>query len=235
MRSPSAASRFSRSGTCSARRSTSADARAEVLDRTLAAAGLGPRLGPRARGVARELPSERAGRAAHRRHRIRRAAVRDHSLSALARRGRLRAPAAAEPPLHARHLGLGLRRRLRQPHGQAGPRARGRAPRRHLPPPPALRRTASSPTGAKDARRPVARGRRRARRSATAACSSAWASAPGRPASSSSRDRLFAAGAARPRDRARSAGAPLRDASRHRHDDGRRATRSRSTRTFARA
>ena len=62
---------------------------------------------------------------------------------------RLRAHAAAEPPVPAGQLVLDLRRRDHQPDGQAGPPARDAAHPGHLPVPPDVRRRAtSSPTTA---------------------------------------------------------------------------------------
>ena len=53
---------------------------------------------------------------------------------------RLRARAAAEPPVHARHVVLDLRRRLDEPDGQAGPPPGDRPPRSDLRLPPDVRR-----------------------------------------------------------------------------------------------
>ena len=148
---------------------------AETLEqpdaRTTCSTARSPRPGS-ARASARALrewlaraAGRRARRAPDRRHRLRRAAVPQRtSLSALAGADDFVLAPLPEPPVHARHLGLGLRRRLRQPHGQARPRARGAAPRRDLPPPPAAspaaRFTFWSEGTADD---PLARGRRRAR------------------------------------------------------------------------
>ena len=53
---------------------------------------------------------------------------------------RLRAPAATEPAVHARHERLALRRRVDQPDVLAGPAARDAEPRGRLPVPSAFRR-----------------------------------------------------------------------------------------------
>ena len=60
---------------------------------------------------------------------------------------RLRPPAAAEQLLHARPIGLDLRRRRRQPDVLAGAPARGAQPRGDLPLPPRLRATPTSSSG----------------------------------------------------------------------------------------
>ena len=70
---------------------------------------------------------------------------------------RLPAAAAAQPPLHPRHLGLDLRRRLDQLDAQAGPDARDHPLRGDLPLAPALRRrrrSASGPRAPPTGRRP---------------------------------------------------------------------------------
>ena len=131
-RSPSAASRSSTSRRCWPTMLAMPRVREQALEQTLAAVDLGP--SPRARGggVARRRAGRRAGRPADRRHRLRRAAR--SGASALSAPGagarRLRAPAAAQPPLHARHVGVDLRRRVHQRHGQGRPPARERAPTR---------------------------------------------------------------------------------------------------------
>ena len=190
-RSPTAASRCSTSTTCSPSRSATDEVRAEVLD---AHARRGrPRarlLGPSVREWLDEHRRRRAGHAADRRHH--RTTSCRSAQRALARAGagarRLRARAAAQPPVHARHVRLDLRRRVDQRDGdsrRAGARAiHLDAIYRHHP----LFADAGVPRLERRARR-----RRHSSRaatsssSATAACSSAWASAPGRPASSGSR------------------------------------------------
>ena len=107
-------------------------ARDEVLDATIAAVALGPMLAPAAASwltvceppsspgwliggmTCDELPV--------------RAAVR--SAAQVPRADAFVLAAAAEPPLHARHVALDLRRRVAEPDGQAGPPARDRPPRR---------------------------------------------------------------------------------------------------------
>ena len=117
---------------------------------------------------------------------------------------------------------LDLRRRRRQRDGEAAPGGARRvhldAIYRHHP----LFADATAPrsgaTGVGGA------GRSRAATcssSATAACSSAWASGRSPAAVELLARRLFAAGVGEPRDRRRDAGAALGDAPRHRDDDGR--------------
>ena len=61
--------------------------------------------------------------------------------------GRLRAGAAAQPPLHPRHLGLDRRRGVDQQHAQDRPDAGDRALRGGLPVAPAVRRGRASSAG----------------------------------------------------------------------------------------
>ncbi len=130
---PSGASRCSTSRQLLAETLESEAAHASLLERTTRGRAPWAAAGRRASGVARRrCPRLSLAETADRRHRLRRAALPQprRFRRALRRRGDFVLRAAAQPPVHARHVGLGLRRRVRQPHGQAGPCARGDQPRR---------------------------------------------------------------------------------------------------------
>ena len=181
---------------------------------------LGPRLARAVGEWLADLP-RRAGASADRRDHLDELPFRSDALAAQVPRRRLRPAAAAEPPVHARHVGVDLRRRVRQRDGQAGAPARGDPPRRDLPPPPDVRRRAHRAWSHGLGGPGRARGRRRAR-------DRQWLRArrhgrAHRPAGVEQlAERLFEAGAADAVIAVDDARAALDDAPRHGHDDGRR-------------
>ncbi len=83
---------------------------------------------------------------------VRRAAVHERQHRG-AHGSRVRRGAAAEHAVHARHVGVDLRRRLGQHHGDAGAHPRIAAPVGRLPPSPDVHRAPRSTSGATTSRR----------------------------------------------------------------------------------
>ena len=176
---------------------------------------------------------DRAGRAADRRHRLRRAAVRRHVAQLRSRGAATSCSRRCPNHLFTRDTSAWVYGGVCVNHMAKPARVREAV---HLD---AIYRHHPRFADAEFARwsdgaagRPVARGRRRARdRQRLRAGRHGRAHAAGRRRAAG---RPAVRGRRRPAgDRARPARATLGDAPRHRHDDGRRATRSRSTRTSA--
>ena len=167
--SRAAASRSSTSRTCSAEALKDPEARKWVLDRAVTPFTVGaghvrrdPRLPRRGR---RDDPGRPPDRRPDRARGVRRCSTTRHpddrrradraALTGRVRhgRGRLHPAPAAQQLLHARPLGLALRRRRRQPHVLAGPPARGPQRRGDLPLPPACSRTPTSSSGTRGSRK----------------------------------------------------------------------------------